>query len=149
MPTVCWSRPVVPTLPAGRPVSPVRHCRRIMHCRLLTVIDARPVNAERFGDLGTAHPRAFISRTLAASIEAGAPLAGIDSVRFGSRDTFHLALAPEIGRKHARHVEELSARRGAGVDRPFDRLEGNAALSKVGDDVSASRARDLARRSSA
>jgi hypothetical protein len=92
---------------------------------------------------------AFISRALAASIEGGPPLAGIDS--FGSRDTFHLVLAPEIGlklRKHARHAEEVFARRGAGVDRPLGRLEGNAALSKSWTRFRKSR-RDLARRWSA
>jgi hypothetical protein len=53
-------------------------------------------------------------------------------------DSERLAFAPKISfelGEHPGHVEEALARGSAGIDRLFGRLQGDAALLKVVDDI--------------
>ena len=69
---------------------------------------------------------------------SGPAFAGIDAVRLRPGDALHLALFPKIGLElgeYPQHVEEALPRGCAGVDRLFSRLQGDATLPEVVDDV--------------
>src|SRR5690348_2185037 len=91
-------------------------------------IDARPANSEPAGD--RRRPKPFLAAQTKHLERVDRWLAAlVDAARLRGGDAFQLPLTAQIRfklGKHAKHVEEGFARGGAGIDRLFGCLQGDA-----------------------